>query len=330
MTAPRLSAPCVTGGRHDLRIDRSRCVKARFRRSSCTKCVDACPRAAITVMAGPEIDEKRCTGCLACTAACPVGSIERSSILPASLSRLTEVKGPILGCINSEIETDALLPCLGGLSDDLLCVLVNVAPGRLRLDASRCESCDNGFIEAPLRARSAQLCDEGLFPKDREPRFLGPGDKVVRQEEGLDRRSFFSSFRKSMLSGAKSVLASLDDKGVADRSYGEKRLPGGRVLLNGIRDKLDIDRAGRFARHFEPRAMFSEACSSCSACVAACPTGALTRIPRAADGSETHAVPGFEARSCVSCGLCVEFCAEKAIAILPLGAGRPGGKAASP
>jgi ferredoxin len=211
-----------------------------------------------------------------------------------------------------------MLPCLGGLSEELLCVLANVAQGRLSIDVSRCYSCRNGVIEAQVRSRCVVLAEAGLVAKERLPRFVGPGDAVKRLEVGFDRREFFRAFRRSALSGAKSLVASIDERGSTEMSYGEKSLPVKRMLLNAFREDAGADMEERITEHFDARAVFSKACSGCFACAAACPTGALIRTSIRDDEPPHALVPGFDPTTCVSCGLCEEFCPEKAATILPL------------
>jgi ferredoxin len=190
--------------------------------------------------------------------------------------------------------------------------------GRLTLDVSRCATCPNGFVEGSLKARSAAIAVAGLMARHQEPRFLVPGEMVQRQQENLDRRGFFKSLRKTLVSGAKSAMASIDEKGYADTSYGEKRIPGRRSMLNGMREGIDADLAEKISLYFDARASFSANCSGCCSCAAACPTGALSRAPGKTSRSEEVAVPLFEPGACVSCGLCEEFCSDGAIAIIPL------------
>lgn len=317
MTNSEMVEQHVTGGRSDLRLQPSRCSRVRYGRSSCSKCVDACPRQAITIAAGPMIDEDACSGCLLCTVACPVGAIERSCVLPTSLSRLTEAQDPILGCPNSGKEVDALLPCLGGISEEFLCVYSNLAHGRLAIDLSSCSSCGNGFVEARVRCSCDFIKEAGIVPEDRAPLLLGHGIYANRKEIGYDRRDFFKAFRKSMLSGAKALAASLDERGVTEMRYGDKGLPVRRVMLNAFRKEANTGIAGRITARFDAEAIFREACSGCFACAAACPTGALVRTPRRDAAPSTIVVPGFDPSACVSCGLCVEFCPEKALEIRP-------------
>jgi uncharacterized protein (DUF362 family)/Pyruvate/2-oxoacid:ferredoxin oxidoreductase delta subunit len=51
--------------------------------TACGRCVEACPRRAITLATVPEFDDAVCTACLCCAEVCPVGAITPRRNLPA-------------------------------------------------------------------------------------------------------------------------------------------------------------------------------------------------------------------------------------------------------
>ena len=65
-----------------LSVSRSQCTRARHRSSTCARCVEACPVAAINLSNCPQIDLDACLGCGICASVCPTGALEARS--PAS------------------------------------------------------------------------------------------------------------------------------------------------------------------------------------------------------------------------------------------------------
>ena len=62
-------------------IDRDLCKAWRY--NNCTfDCVDVCPFDAITITAGPVVDETKCVGCNQCNLVCPAGPVRAITVEP--------------------------------------------------------------------------------------------------------------------------------------------------------------------------------------------------------------------------------------------------------
>ena len=297
----------MTGGRDDLQIDASRCLRMRFSESSCRHCADVCPHDAISVEGALSINADRCTGCLLCTAVCPSGALEQSGDFAVTLAQLSRVPEPVLGCVRTKERSHAALACLGGLSEEHLVTLCCTLSGKLSLNLTTCGDCLNGTMLPQLKERLAGLFGAGL---------LG-GAEIVPVEsahginfraESVGRRSFFKSLRNSLFQSTALVLSSSIEQSERHTAYAGKRLPVRRELLNSIRQTVPQELVAGMGKRFDCSVSFDACCTSCQGCVAICPTGALqTRQPDLA--------PGFDRLLCTGCGVCSEFCLDGALKI---------------
>lgn len=302
----------VTGSRDDLVVDASRCLKMRFSESSCQRCVDSCPHGAVSLDGFLAINPNHCSGCLLCTAVCPVGALEQSSDFSACLAQLSKVPAPVLGCIRTKEKSNATLACLGGLSEEHLLSLCHALEGKLTLNLSLCGDCHNNRMVSPLRQRIAALSDAGLFQGNCRIELVESVQNIHHRDESVDRRSFFKSFRTSLFTSAAAILSTTHNEQAERRSeYAGKRVPLRRELLNKTRSKISGEFSGLLGKHFDSCVSFEENCTKCQGCVAICPTGALK-----ADLPDTF--PIIEHLLCTGCGLCREFCLDGAIRVSPV------------
>jgi ferredoxin len=65
----------MMGQENAFRMELERCLRIRSRLSSCTRCKDACPEGALTIVKEGFSVNERCTLCGLCMAACPTGAI---------------------------------------------------------------------------------------------------------------------------------------------------------------------------------------------------------------------------------------------------------------
>ena len=297
-----------TGGRDDLQIDMSRCLRTRFCESSCRRCAAACPQGAISLEGVLSTDAERCTGCLVCTTVCPSGALEHDGDFSTVLAQLSRVPEPVLGCIRTKESSHAALACLGGLSEEHLVTLCCSLPGKLTLNLTACGDCPNGATMPRLRQRADQLSGAGLMDGSGQIVMVESHHDLAFRDETVGRRSFFKSLRNSLFQSAALVLSSHNEQSEQHTAYAGKRLPARRVLLNRTRETASRALADRIGRHFDSCVSFKESCSSCQGCVAICPAGALQ--------TEHHdTLPAFDRLLCTGCGLCREFCMDQALMI---------------
>ena len=298
----------ATGNRDDLNVDASRCLKMRFCDSSCRRCIDICPHNAVSVDGELIIDPEKCHGCLLCTSVCPVGALEQNGDSHTCLTKLSKVPEPILGCVRTKECSNGTVACLGGLSEEHLVTLYHTLAGRLTLNITLCNDCCNHSIIAQLRQRLDALSTARLSYSNCRIEISDSAHNMNYQDESVDRRSFFKSFRNSLFQSAAVILSTSNEPSERRTEYAGKRVPIKRELLNRTRKILPQDLVVQIQKHFDSCISFDDNCTKCQACVAICPTGALKT--ELAEES-----PIFDQLICTGCGLCREFCLDSAVRI---------------
>lgn len=299
----------VIGGRADLVLDASRCLKMRYSKSGCRRCADICPHGAVSLDGFLAVNPHHCRGCLLCSSLCPTGALEENADFSNILAQLSRVPAPVLGCIRTKEASNSTFPCLGGLSEEHLLTLCHSLSGTLTLNLSGCAECPNCAMLPHLRQRLAALCQGGLLEDGCSIRIAESAEDIDYRAEAVDRRGFFGSFRKSLFQSA-AVILSANKKECEQRTgYAAKRLPIRRKLLNDTRNKLSIEQAALLGKHFDTYLSISEACTKCQGCAAICPTGAL-------QSGAPDAEPTSDPLLCTGCGVCSEFCMDVAIRII--------------
>ena len=293
-----------------LKLDPSRCLKMRFAGSSCSCCTAICLAEAIDLAGGLQVRKEQCTGCLACTTVCPAGAIETHEDFGAILAVLAGHRSPVfvIGCETTASRSHKQLPCLGMLSPEHLVALYATGWAAINLAVDACRGCGAGSMLEHLGTRLIDAERSTGIPLSRRIRLVHSQETGFRQE-GLDRRSFFSSLRRAAFQGVAQVLVpGRTEKPSA--TYMDKALPSRRAMLLAAIDSLPADEAATARAAFTFSASFNDSCDGCLGCVRACPTGALAE-------SDT-ASPSFDWSRCTGCMLCTEFCLYNALDITPL------------
>lgn len=297
-----------TGGKNDLRIDASRCMVMRYSESSCRRCAAVCRYDAIALSDVLSIISDRCTGCLLCTAECPVGALEQSKDFSDCLGELSRVPEPILGCIRTSASSHSTLACLGGLSEEHLVTLCHSLSGKVTLNLTACSGCPNQTTIPKLQQRLRTIADVGLSSSNCSIVTVETARDLSYRDETVDRRSFFKAFRKSVFKSAAVILSTTVEQAERRTDYAGKRLPIRRELLNRTRSNLRQELEDRVRQHFGSRISFDQNCTTCQGCAAICPTGALQT-------EQSDIPPIFDQQLCTGCGLCSEFCLDEALQI---------------
>ncbi len=268
------------GSRDDLQIDPSRCLRIRFSDSTCDRCRATCPTAALSLKDGLIINQEQCSGCLLCTTVCPSGALEQQTDFQTIVPQLSKVPEPVLGCCRTREQAHAWLSCLGGLAEEHLLTLCHSLSGTLTLNLVHCNDCPNRSMLAVLKERLQRMTASGLTTGGCNLVTATAQTELQYQPESVDRRSFFTSFRNSLFQAAADVMQTSAKPVERSSSYGDKRLPQRRELLNRTRSSLPEERQAAAVKQFDHSIRFSTACSACQGCVAICPTGALVSTGR--------------------------------------------------
>lgn len=290
-------------------VDRSRCVRHRCAASSCTKCMDVCPKGAVSWgRRGLNVDANACTQCLACLAACPTAALTSPGFsLSELLSDLARQPLPILGCKgHPDSDAHARLPCLGYLAHpEVMALFALVLPEGVHVNLTNCGGCPNGHILDGIVAAHRRL--NGLVP-DHAVRLVRDREALEFQAPSISRRQFFLFFRERSSRAAADIVARLQDDG-KQQAYGNKQVPATRALLLKAMGASSAATSPTLVDELFGKISFTSNCSRSGRCVGVCPTGAIR--PSKVDGDP----PIFDQMFCVSCQSCETFCRNRGVLV---------------
>ena len=291
-------------------VDRPRCTRHRFARSTCRNCTSICPTGAIHwTETGLAVDGKSCSLCLLCTAQCPSEALRASDQgWAALLNDLSQHGRPVLGCRKHVTgAAHARVPCLGQIASPKVLLLLDLLfPDGLQINLSLCHDCENATVPAVIKTTSDSLRAAGWVNR---LKFIERPEDLDCPAPVLSRREMFGFFKKRSVRSAGQVIERVLESSVA-RSYGDKTLPEVHELLNRTINRLPESPLAMTAQALlQPALTISDQCSGCTGCVGVCPTGAL-------EPAENHrAAPKYQVQRCVACGLCASFCRRGAIEV---------------
>ena len=284
-------------GSISIQTDRSRCIRHRYNKSTCSRCRDACHLQAVTLENGLSISDKMCTGCMLCVSACTSEALTIEGYnIKQTLSELRGADNPVIACSRKE---DMLAhvsgPCLGFLSKEYLASLPIILGKSIQLNLTQCSVCENSHIIDVLIQNLAEV--DGVVPVE-------SAEELDYQDICTSRRDFFRMLRGGSLRAVQE-FASFANQDESQSSYSSKALPVKRQLLNMALEACSDAQKTRLEALYI-RMYVDEACNGCMACAAMCPTGALSKSSGALQ---------FDTLLCTGCALCEEFCVQRAILI---------------
>jgi ferredoxin len=291
-----------------MRVDLPRCLHRRFSRTTCRRCADVCPAAALVVEQGPRIEPALCTECRLCEAACPTGALSGDErAIGALATALAEHPRPILGCRRDGVQAHVHTGCLGFLETEGLLALALFFPAGLTLNLTRCEGCRSAGMLPALTGAAEKLRQIPGIPGAGRLRLARTAAELDFREAALSRREFFTFLRKRSTDAA-SVAAARLQNAPEPASGGRKSLPARRRLLLRALPLLSPEVRSPLETRLFSSLSFGPTCTRCTGCAGICPTGAL-----AARGDESPR-PVFTPQLCIDCSLCAEFCRKSGIA----------------
>lgn len=300
-----------------LLVDHQRCTRIRSPLGRCSRCVDICPRDALSFSEnGIEIGDA-CLECGLCASVCPTNALQIQEPTELALLDRIETSGRqgavvAIGCRRQPQLNPSgwAVPCIGSLSQAMLLVLEQSPfPVYLVMDDSKCAQCP----AAPGRAHGLRLLAEvrellrTLGLKGGAVRLVpeAPLVKKAKPKKSADpsRRAFF----RSILAGMKQVPAVMMQSMLEERP---KEEPGVKAIQ--AVDALDTDRQKLLKRGLRlrqndqrelawlARPVVQQACYFCRACTVLCPVGAI----ECSDEYQLTLNTGL----CTGCGLCADIC----------------------
>ena len=297
--------------------DRSRCVRMRFNKSTCSICTASCRTGAISIDGGIAVDAGTCTECMLCVSECPSGCfIVADDDFFVLLSRLRKTRDsvprPVLGCKQArDTEAHEKTGCLGFLSEEHLIALAEYLDKPLYLNLTACGACRNSFIVERLKERIQSARAKTFFDIGKRIFLAEKKTDLIFEDVSLDRRGFFQALKTMGFTRVAGLIEQNDAE--IPVSYTAKKLPLKRTILNTVVRKLaDGSAVADILRNYAFTVKTGASCNNCFACIGMCPTGAL-KIKKDADG------PGllFNSSRCTGCGLCGDFCPAHAVNVSP-------------
>lgn len=335
-------------GKPNLRVMPQWCLRVRHRKSTCNRCIDACPHGAICIDAGTiTIDKEKCTSCGACTSACPTQALETVgptySQLIAQIEEVASFSERLAFCCSqaaASSESDQRfidVPCLACLDAALYTHAAINGIAAIALLDGNCSECPNSACQPLIQQhlQEAEGVAETFQLKTSITRHTIAADsKDFAPQQG--RRTMFSQLAteaKQATITAAATMLELDEPAptptLAETLLGEngtiqKQVPQRTSML-----VEDLYVNGRQAESNNTTPLFGQVtidetkCKHCGMCAYFCPTGALVHqgstMQRSVMGlahlPSEDTYHEFRACDCVKCGTCAELCPNGAITV---------------
>ena len=287
----------------------------------CALCVASCPQGAITLREGAaSIEKAKCTACLACLPACPLGVIRSPSLSPeamdAQLRALLLRDGVLLEprviLFSSEDGRSALrgvkaslppqllevkLPCIGALSAWLLFRGFDLGA--------------DGVVVLPCGPGCRHRCD----PEGWRQTFRFVQALLVKIGIEAGRLQTFPALdgeSPGLVAGLQGFVREV--KAMGPPILRGQAVDGPRLdfidLLRDLSRRFHLDKMAPLTGEEVPFGVVEVVgrCTLCGACPDRCPTGALVMH----EGSEASKFT-FDHARCVACEACVKVCPEKVL-----------------
>jgi ferredoxin len=295
-----------------------RCLRYRYRYSTCQRCAQACAYDAIAPNdTGVELDAGRCRNCALCTSACPTGALT-----PPNLARIDILKRCLgrprvaFACASSGIAADESVPCLGALDAAMLAYLGKRGIEVVLRGTVLCADCPHG--ETGMSALAAHLEGRAAL-KEAHPSEQWAALRVWDEETDAGQRGNFRPGRRQLFRQlvGRGVDQALEAAQTLPAPVEAKAIRAGAWYVPEMRELLQIVCRGNGAPAGPVPAHSSlplghirleGACNACEACFRVCPTGAI----QIREDDNTWQLT-FSQDKCVGCGVCLEVCQPRAL-----------------
>lgn len=334
--------------RPNLRIAPQWCLRVRHRKSTCNRCINACPHNAISISAGTiTVDGEKCTSCGSCTSACPTQALETSSPtysqLAARIEEVAAISERLAFCCTqagASSESDHRfidVPCLAYLDTALYThAAINGITAIALLDGD-CNECPNSTCQSQIQQHQQETEELGetfQLTANITRHTIAADSKEFVPQQG--RRTMFSQLaneaKQASISAAATMLELNEPE--PDSTLAETLLDESGAIQKKVPQRISMLVEDLYENERQPESstttpLFGQVtidetkCKHCSMCAYFCPTGALNHegstMQRSVGGlahlSSEDTFHEFRACDCVKCGTCAELCPNGAITV---------------
>jgi ferredoxin len=296
-------------------IDQSRCLRMRFNKNTCSKCIEHCRFDAVRIDEGIDISRNICSECMLCVSTCPSGcfnikAMDFYSTIAQLKKTSNSVQFPVLGCnMRHDAQTHVNASCLGFLSEEHILALSVFMKGCLQLNLTECSDCRNGFIVDVLKERLDAAAAKSSIKVYEKIMLIEAKTDLHYQDISYDRRGFFRALKNFTIQKTAGLFDDTSENEDVS-AYSDKKLPLKNDMLNRMLPAVTDEIYRDLIRNYYYNVTVNESCNNCFACVGMCPTGAL-KIGTKESGPELT----FNSSLCSGCGLCEGFCMNNAICV---------------
>lgn len=329
-----------------IEVDSNRCCKVRANLSSCTACLDICPKDCIEIHLDQIRLNESCINCGLCTSVCPTNALKWNN--PPLLQMVNSIHSQsrkeetiYITCSSKKqlvsSQPSVELPCLGMVPSEFWTYVGLISKNvQIIYDSNQCASCPLKKGEAIFKENidSAQTYLTSSLPIDSK---INEFKSQTKEEVDLSKRrlfmSLFEEVKETNTHVVKEVLEvekSLSPFEKFDQYYQTK--DGLEDMVEEVKEmkSLAIDHfLNHSINHTDKRSLLlhalktepelkeeysffipkiEDSCNRCGACSFLCPTDAIHL--------DTNQSMILITDKCVSCGLCQEICYEKHISMV--------------
>lgn len=313
MNSVEITKKLLIKGDFPLKAKTPICTTAAYLPPACRFCQRICPQKAITIKSeGIDIDERLCVKCGACLS-CPLALLELEGLEPLlvkGFEEQLEVSNQIhLRCSRAVSKSGLTVPCLAALKDYYLPWLISRESTLLWVEPENCETCNfktGDLAQAKKKVWESLIALFGLKIHLRWQTKKPANFTQKKDFEILDRRDFFKSARKALVSQATQRLPQLD--WLLKRET-IKKIPSLSVFL-----QLGQPQEKVIKRDLSPwgEITLKSSCNFCGICAIACPKKALGIKE---ENGQKNLI--FQLENCTKCRICEASCPQKAISLSP-------------
>lgn len=306
-------------------LNATRCVRYRYRYSSCERCASACPHQAIALHdAGVTVSAQACQSCALCVAVCPTQALSQPDFEPIALLRQA-IRKPsyTLACAPSGQHGDAIVPCLGAIDAVWLAYMARRGLPVLLRGSSHCSVCRHakpGASQWAAALEAVQALHQALTQADPEsaPVWAMPVHEnqpvsqtekaltAIKKKAGDARRGFLKRLLRPRQS---------EPSKTSPQPLQQGAIRAGAYIVSEPRELLHIvcrqDQPAELVWHEALPLLaltLNSGCTLCEACFRVCPTAAITITETPEDWALD-----FDQDRCVGCLACLDVCQPKVL-----------------